>query len=113
MITEDQYNKLKKYDKPLRQAYYHNYFTQVTSKQIQEIHNIYKEATGDLTPVNYACGGCQLSLLQRVGKIYFTYKPTPTTIPVEETFTNDEDIEKKQTIWDRMAKARAAKKNKK
>lgn len=113
MLTDEQYNKLKKYDKPLRQAYYHNYFTQVTNKQIQEIHNIYKEATGDLTPVNYACGGCQLNLLQRVGKIYFTYKPTPT-IPPEETFIKDDDIEKKQTIWERMAKARAAKqKNKK
>lgn len=112
-MNNDQYTRLQKYEKPLRQAYYHNYFTQVSTKQIEEIHNIYKEATGDLAPVNYACGECQLRLLQRVGKIYFKYEPTPA-IPPEETFIKDEDIEKKQTVWDRMAKARAAKrKNKK
>ena len=69
---------LDSYKKYLYTAWKHNYSYNFSRAILQEFEKIYTEETGITLQVNYSCSSCVLSLLSKVGKLYFTKNPNKT-----------------------------------
>lgn len=93
-LTEEQHEKLKKYEKHLRRAFYGNYIYAFWREDFDALHKIYKE-TGGRDRINYSCSTCNLVMLKFLGKLYFDWKPDENPLP-EEVVNAVLDEEKKE-----------------
>lgn len=93
-LTEEQHEKLKKYEKHLRRAFYGNYIYAFWREDFDALHKIYKE-TGGRDRINYSCSTCNLVMLKFLGKLYFDCKPDENPLP-EEVVNAVLDEEKKE-----------------
>lgn len=81
-LTEEQHEKLKKYEKHLRRAFYGNYIYAFWREDFDALHKLYKE-TGGRDRINYSCSTCNLVMLKFLGKLYFEWKPDENPLPEE------------------------------
>jgi hypothetical protein len=71
-MTQEQHDKLKKYEQYLETAYYHDYVRTLPMSDAIKMNEIYNELTG--RKQNVTCGKCVLQLCKTLGKLYFEYK---------------------------------------
>lgn len=86
MIKKETYEKLKPFETYLSSAYYANYFRQLRRNDQMELRVIYREIFGIEYTDSPNCNACILTLLKKIGKEYFSYKPVePIKATVEDT----------------------------
>lgn len=96
MIEKEIYEKLKPFETYLSSAYYANYFRQLRRNDQMELRVIYREIFGIEYTDSPNCNACILTLLKKIGKEYFTYKPVE---PIKATVVDKvEIVETTETI---------------
>lgn len=56
-------------------ALFYSYIKNLPSSALREIERIYEDETGKSLNTNFTCGKCNLTLLQKTGKLYFSNYP--------------------------------------
>ena len=70
--TDEQMERLKKYEKPLKTAYNARYARFMDARELDEIAAVWGEAIGDKTfRFNSTCPVCVINFLDQVAKPYF------------------------------------------
>jgi len=122
-MTNEQFEKLQKYETNMRTAIRFSYSRAMTNEQLIELAGLYEEVTGTKINFRASCRQCdRLSLLKKVGKVFFDYKEalenqpqapavtaTEAMIPAPATETEPAREEKKSV---RKRKPAAPKKKK-
>lgn len=62
---------LGKYKDQLERAYYHDYAYNLPRAVLDQFEKIYFDETGKDLKTNFSCSRCVLTLLKKVGKLYF------------------------------------------
>lgn len=89
-MKKEIYEKLKPFETYLSSAYYANYFRQLRRNDQMELRAIYRELFGVEYSDSPNCSACILTLLKKIGKEYFTYKPVePIKATVEDTVVDE------------------------
>ena len=84
-MKKEIYEKLKPFEAYLSSSYYANYYRQLRRGDQMELRVIYKEIFGVEYTDSPNCNACVLTLLKKIGKEYFTYKPVePIKATVED-----------------------------
>ena len=73
-FTPEQMQELSQWEENMGTAVRSNWARGIGRTATLRMNEIYNEATGCTTRVNVTCGGCVLTLLRDVGKVYFRTK---------------------------------------
>lgn len=86
-MTQEQYEKLKEYDKELKWAV-RSSFVHMTNQEFSKVAALYKEVYGEgLTTSQMTCNTCRLKALKRLGEEY---------LKMQQDIANEEEEKRKQ-----------------
>ena len=76
-MTEEQYNKIKKFERPLNCAYRASY-ARISPQDMKELLEIYygPDWQSKVPKTVMSCGHCKLVELKKIGAEYFNYDPS-------------------------------------
>ena len=72
-MTQEQFERLKEYEKEIMNAYKNNY-VHMPGTRFNEVAKLYAEITGtELTKRQMGCNTCRLNALRKLGELYSNY----------------------------------------
>lgn len=74
IFTDEQFETLSQWEEYYREMRDAQVARYSGKDALQRMHRIYKEATGDRTPLRISCGRCYAQLYKDIAKVYFEDK---------------------------------------
>lgn len=86
-MTQEQYERLKPYEKHFDTAYHSNYLRNLGMTVAGELDTLYTEIIGPGSKLKSGCSRCVLESVKELAQRYYSYKPavTPTEQPIKKT----------------------------
>lgn len=93
-MTQEQYEKLKKYEQQLTTAYKLDYLRNLGQVAVNDLDLVYQELFGHTSKLKSGCPACVMQEVKKLAKEYFSYVPPKQE---EEETENNTEIKEKKT----------------